>query len=125
MALRISREQTATDLPPDDTPMASLPSVKRILDAPDEEHEPPPDQAQDPPAEMGDDDVEDDLDVPGWRGRVLCRRAGRRVSADGLAGLPAGGTGLDNLTLARKEGWQRMVQAPARTQPESLSAPPS
>jgi hypothetical protein len=35
--------------------------------------------------------------------------------------LPAGGSGLDNLTLARKEGWQRMVQAPARTQPESLS----
>lgn len=28
---------------------------------------------------------------------------------------------MDNLTLARKEGWQRMVQAPARVQPESLS----
>jgi hypothetical protein len=31
------------------------------------------------------------------------------------------GSGLDNLTLARKEGWQRMVQAPARAQPEVLS----
>jgi hypothetical protein len=31
------------------------------------------------------------------------------------------GSGLDNLTLARKEGWQQMVQAPARPQPEVLS----
>ncbi|MEU4524599.1 TniB family NTP-binding protein [Amycolatopsis sp. NPDC024027] len=30
-------------------------------------------------------------------------------------------TGLDNLTLARKEGWRRFVEAPARTQPETLS----
>ncbi|WP_199754169.1 ATP-binding protein [Amycolatopsis sp. WAC 01375] len=29
--------------------------------------------------------------------------------------------GLDNLTLARKEGWQQFVDAPARTRPESLS----
>ncbi|MGL6236434.1 MAG: AAA family ATPase [Segniliparus sp.] len=28
---------------------------------------------------------------------------------------------LDNLTLARKEGWQRFVEAPARTQPEPLT----
>jgi hypothetical protein len=29
--------------------------------------------------------------------------------------------GLDNLTLARKEGWLRMVQAPGRIQPQRLS----
>jgi hypothetical protein len=29
--------------------------------------------------------------------------------------------GLDNLTLARKEGWRRMVQAPPRAAPEPLS----
>ncbi|WP_197289644.1 AAA family ATPase [Saccharothrix sp. NRRL B-16348] len=29
--------------------------------------------------------------------------------------------GLDNLTLARKEGWQQFVDAPARTRPEPLS----
>jgi len=29
--------------------------------------------------------------------------------------------GLDNLTLARKEGWRRFVDAPARTRPEMLS----
>jgi hypothetical protein len=29
--------------------------------------------------------------------------------------------GLDNLTLARKEGWRRFVEAPARAQPETLS----
>jgi hypothetical protein len=27
---------------------------------------------------------------------------------------------LDNLTLARKEGWRRFVEAPARAQPEAL-----
>jgi len=44
------------------------------------------------------------------------------VSPSGDPG--AGGDGLarlDNLTLARKEGWQRMVQAPARPQPEQLT----
>jgi transposase InsO family protein len=63
MALRISREQTAIDLPPSDAPVASLPSVKRVLDAADDRHEPPLHPAQDQPAEMGDDDAEDDLDV--------------------------------------------------------------
>ncbi|CAL9422851.1 hypothetical protein SUDANB95_01881 [Actinosynnema sp. ALI-1.44] len=29
--------------------------------------------------------------------------------------------GLDNLTLARKEGWQRFVQAVARVRPEPLT----
>jgi len=33
----------------------------------------------------------------------------------------ANGHGLDNLTLARKEGWQRFVDTPARTPPEPLS----
>ena len=28
---------------------------------------------------------------------------------------------LDNLTLSRKEGWQRFVQAPARVQPDVLT----
>lgn len=32
-----------------------------------------------------------------------------------------GQAGLDNLTLARKEGWRALVQAPARQQPEALS----
>jgi hypothetical protein len=36
-------------------------------------------------------------------------------SADGHAGL-------DNLTLARKEGWRSFVEAPARSQPEPLTS---
>jgi hypothetical protein len=43
------------------------------------------------------------------------------VSANHEADLPASAAGLDNLTVARKEGWQRMVQAPPRLRPESLS----
>jgi hypothetical protein len=40
----------------------------------------------------------------------------------GAAPLASGGDiGLDNLTLARKEGWRRMVQASPRPQPERLS----
>jgi hypothetical protein len=42
-----------------------------------------------------------------------------------LGGVPAspgdGLTRLDNLTLARKEGWQRFVDAPARVQPDVLT----
>jgi hypothetical protein len=38
---------------------------------------------------------------------------GRERAADGHAGL-------DNLTLARKEGWRSFVEAPARSQPEPL-----
>lgn len=30
--------------------------------------------------------------------------------------------GLDRLTLARKEGWRKLAEAPARTRPETLSA---
>lgn len=39
---------------------------------------------------------------------------GRDRAADGHAGL-------DNLTLARKEGWRSFVDAPARSQPEALT----
>ncbi len=40
-----------------------------------------------------------------------------------LAPAPSGGplAGLDNLTLARKEGWQLFVYAPARAKPEDLT----
>ena len=37
------------------------------------------------------------------------------------AGEAAGSARLDNLTLARKEGWQRFVNAPARIAPEPLT----
>jgi hypothetical protein len=37
------------------------------------------------------------------------------------AGEAAGSARLDNLTLARKEGWQRFVNAPARIPPEPLT----
>lgn len=42
------------------------------------------------------------------------RSPGREQAADGHAGL-------DNLTLARKEGWRSFVDAPARSQPEALA----
>jgi hypothetical protein len=42
------------------------------------------------------------------------------VSPAGEAGADGGGPArLDNLTLARKEGWRRMVEAPDRLQPTS------
>jgi len=34
---------------------------------------------------------------------------------------PATSSNLDNLTLARKEGWRQYVEAPKRVQPEALS----
>jgi hypothetical protein len=37
------------------------------------------------------------------------------------AGEGTGSARLDNLTLARKEGWQRFVNAPARIAPEPLT----
>jgi hypothetical protein len=37
------------------------------------------------------------------------------------AGEAAGSARLDNLTLARKEGWQRFVNGPARIAPEPLT----
>ena len=37
------------------------------------------------------------------------------------AGEAAGSARLDNLTLARKEGWRRFVNAPARVPPEPLT----
>jgi hypothetical protein len=44
------------------------------------------------------------------------------VSPDGVSGADGEGLArLDNLTLARKEGWQRMVQAPPRPQPEQMA----
>lgn len=42
-------------------------------------------------------------------------------AAPTTAAPPNNGPGLDNLTLARKEGWQQFVDTPARTQPELLS----
>jgi hypothetical protein len=62
MALRISREQATEDLPDSGEPVASLPSVRRILDAP-EAHKPEPE----PPAaaEHGDDDTVDLDDITG------------------------------------------------------------
>jgi hypothetical protein len=53
MALRISREQAALDLPADADPVASLPSVRRVLEAPESSGA----VAQ----EVGDDDAVDDL----------------------------------------------------------------
>jgi len=43
------------------------------------------------------------------------------VSAGGDADSHGDEVRLDNLTLARKEGWRRMVDAPPRAQPEPLS----
>jgi hypothetical protein len=43
------------------------------------------------------------------------------VSTSDVAGPQAGSGGLENVTLARKEDWRRMVQAQPRVQPESLS----
>lgn len=64
MALRISREQAALDLPATDDPVTALPSVRRVLDAPEHPDDPAPDLAGEAPAEMGDDDQGDDLDLP-------------------------------------------------------------
>jgi hypothetical protein len=59
MALRISRDQAVLNLPTDtDTDsVAALPSVRRVLDAP-ESNEPAPRDLQ---VEVGDDDADDEI----------------------------------------------------------------
>ncbi|MEU0877495.1 TniB family NTP-binding protein [Lentzea sp. NPDC005914] len=48
--------------------------------------------------------------------------ARRQQPASGEAQSADSHAGLDNLTLARKEGWRSFVTTPARSQPEPLSA---
>jgi hypothetical protein len=59
MALRLSREQTALDVPADSDDVTTLPSVRKVLDAPADS--PLPQTAEAMPDE-GDDDSADDLD---------------------------------------------------------------
>jgi hypothetical protein len=61
MALRLSREQAAIDVP-EDTPeqtISALPSVARVLEATTTSGGVPPDAVDEPVAEMGDDDAAD------------------------------------------------------------------
>jgi transposase InsO family protein len=67
MALRLSREQAAIDLPEQsrEQTVSTLPSVARVLAATAASGEAPADAADDAVAEMGDDDIDDleELDV--------------------------------------------------------------
>jgi transposase InsO family protein len=63
MALRISREQTAFDLPATDDTASSLPSVQRVLNAHAGGQGQPEQPRVDPAEEAGDDDTSDDLDA--------------------------------------------------------------
>jgi transposase InsO family protein len=62
MALRLSREQAALDLPTQPQAVTSLPSVRRVLDAPVDPPAPIEPAAADQVEEMGDDDIADEFD---------------------------------------------------------------
>ncbi|WP_267246427.1 helix-turn-helix domain-containing protein [Streptomyces sp. PR69] len=60
MALRLAREQAALDLPEPEEGVATLPSVRRLMDLPDAA---PPQLASRAAQETGDDDAADEADV--------------------------------------------------------------
>ncbi len=118
MALRLSRDQSALIAggEPAQPAVSDLPSVARVL-ASSAADEPPGLSEQ--VAETGDDETSD-LEALGEDD----------LYADVLedvtpvqAPAPSGNTQgrLDNLTLARKEGWQQFVYAAPRVQPEHLT----
>ncbi|MEV6726575.1 hypothetical protein AB0M94_37275 [Streptomyces xanthochromogenes] len=59
MALRLAREQKALDLPEPEESIATLPSVRRLMDLPDEAE---PQLASGAAPEMGDDDAADEAE---------------------------------------------------------------